>query len=232
MTSRLFIITVLFISNHNIFSQNNFAIGLNATPTITYSYSPSDLPSPKSNFGYSFGMNVMYYFNSNLFLETGLNYQKKRVLFIKNVPDYRYTWIDVKGNGVFDLEDRLDLSRIIYLDYYMQYSSISLPLLINYRTSQNNITSIVGSFGINLNYIFDIEGISYSDELGESSEGSKSLKDFSSSLMVGVALYQPINSGLFLIIGPKYYFDFYSNIENYNPKFHTLALEIKVLHNL
>lgn len=232
MRFKVLTILIFIIINYNIFSQGNFAIGFNATPAVTYSYSPSDLPSPKSNFGYSLGINGVYYFNSNLFFETGINYQKKRVLFIKNVLDTRNAWIDVNGDGIFDIAiDRIDYSRITYRNYYMSYSSVALPLLINYRTSDINSTGFVGSLGINFNYIYNIEGISESNTFGELSEGNKSLEDFSSSLSIGIALYQPISSKICFIGGPKYYFDFYSGIENFNPKFHTVALELKLLYS-
>ena len=62
MKYRFLIIAVfLIISCQNVFSQNDFAIGFNIIPAITYSFSPSYLPSPKDNFGYSFGMNGVYF---------------------------------------------------------------------------------------------------------------------------------------------------------------------------
>ena len=222
----------IIIFNQNIISQSNFAVGINGIPAITYSYSPTDLPSPKSNFGYSFGINGVYFIQPNLFIETGLNYQNKKLLYAKDILDTRKAWIDVNGNGIFDADDRLDYSRIVPTDFSNKYSSISLPIMINYRTSKNNTTSFVGSFGVNLNYIYNIEGISKSNKFGENSEGDKSTDDFTSSISIGVALFQPLTKNIFLIAGPKYFFDFYTSQKDLEAKFHTFGLEIKLYYLL
>ncbi len=222
----------LIISNQNTFSQNNFAIGINAMPAITYSYSPSDLPSPKSYFGYSFGINGVYFVEQNLFLEIGLSYQNKKLLYAKDILDTRKAWIDVNGNGILDTDDRLDYSRIVPTDYLNKYSSISLPITINYRTSKINTTGFIGSLGANLNYIYNIEEISKSNKFGESTEGNKSTSDFTSSISVGLALYQPITKNIFIISGPKYFFDFYTSQKDLKAKFHMFVLEIKLFYML
>lgn len=224
----LIIIISLNLINQDIFPQNKFAVGINGIPALTYSYSPSDLPSPKSNFGYSFGVNGNYYIQPNQFVETGLNYQTKNLLYAKDIMDTRKAWIDVNGNGIFDGEDRLDYSRVVPTDFSNKYSSISLPITINYRTSKINTTSFIGSFGVNLNYIYNIEEISKSNQFGENSEGDKSTDYFTSSISIGVALFQPLTKNIFLIAGPKYFFDFYTSQKDLEAKFHTFGLELKL----
>jgi hypothetical protein len=224
----LIITIILFISIQNIYSQYKIAVGINAIPAITYSFSPADLPSPKNNFGYSFGINSIYVFQPDLFIETGLNYQNKRLLFAKNIIDTRKGWIDVNGNGIFDPGDRLDYSRLVPSDYSYKYSSLNLPIMINYRTSKINITSFVCSFGISLNYIFNIEEISNSAQFGQNSEGNKSSSDFTSSISLGIAIFQPIVDNIFIISGPKYDYDIYSSQKNINAKFHTLGFQLKL----
>ena len=228
----LIIIVSLIFVNQNILSQNNFAFGINSIPAITYSYSPSDLPSPKNNFGYSFGITGIYFIQPNLIIETGLNYQIKKLLYAKDILDTRKAWIDVNGNGIVDAEDRFDYSRLVPTDFSNKYSSISLPITINYKTSTKNTTSFIGSFGVNFNYIYNIEGISKSKQFGENSEGNKSTDDFSSSISIGVALFQPLTKNIFLTVGPKYFFDFYTNQKDLEAKFHTLGLEIKLYYLL
>ncbi len=61
--------------------------------------------------------------------------------------DTRKAWIDVNGNGIVDAEDRFDYSRLVPTDFSNKYSSISLPITINYKTSTKNTTSFIGSFG-------------------------------------------------------------------------------------
>ena len=202
MKYRLLILAVLLsISNQSILSQNKFAVGFNSIPAITYSYSPSELPSPKNNFGYSFGISGAYFFQSNLFVETGLNYQNKELLYAKDILDTRKAWIDLNGNGIIDAEDRLDYSRVVPTNYSNKYSSISLPILINYKTSKNYTTSFIGSFGININYIYNIEVISESNRFGENTEGTKSINDFTSSIAIGLALFQPITKKYIFNLG-------------------------------
>lgn len=233
MKYRFLIIAVfLIISCQNVFSQNDFAIGFNIIPAITYSFSPSYLPSPKDNFGYSFGMNGVYFIEPNLFMETGLNYQNKKLLYAKDILDTRKAWIDVNGNGIIDAEDRLDYSCVVPSDYSNKYSSISLPITVNYRTSKIKTTSFIGSFGLSLNYIYNIEEISKSNQYGENTEGNHSTNDFTSSLTIGIALFQPITDYIILITGPKYFYDFYSNQKNFQVKFHTFGLEIKLYYML
>ncbi|QQS36068.1 MAG: outer membrane beta-barrel protein [Ignavibacteriales bacterium] len=233
MKYRLLILMVfLIIANQSIISQNEFAVGVNGIPAITYSYSPSDLPSPKSNFGYSFGINGAFFIQPNLFIETGLNYQNQELLYAKDILDTRKAWIDVNGNGIVDGEDRLDYSRVVPTDFSNKYSSISLPISINYRTSKINTTSFIGSFGVNLNYIYNIEGISESNQFGENFEGDKSIDDFSLSISIGVALFQPLTENISLIAGPKYFFDFYTSPKDLEAKFHTFGLEIKLNYSL
>ena len=228
----LILVFLLLISNRSILSQNKFAIGFNSMPAITYSYSPSDLPSPKSNFGYSFGINGAYFIQQNLFIEVGINYQSKKLLFGKNIIDTRKALIDVNGNGIFDGEDRIDFSRVVPTDFSNRYSSINLPITINYRTSKVYTTSFIGSFGIALNYIYNIEKISESDRFGENTEGNKSTSDFTSSISAGLALYQPIAENLLIIFGPRYFFDFYTSQKDLEAKFHTFGLEIKLYYLL
>ena len=199
----LLIIFFLVTINHNIIPQNNIAIGFNATPALTYSYSPSDLPTPKSNFGYSFGLESLYFIQPDLFIETGLTYQNKRVLFAKNVLDTRNAWIDINGNGIIDNVDRIDYSLIVPTDLSFQYSGFSVPITINYRTSKNNTTSLIGSFGICLNYIYNIEALSKSNKFGENPFENISTDDFTSSLSLGLELYYPITNNIFLISGPN-----------------------------
>ncbi len=86
----LIIIVSLIFVNQNILSQNNFAFGINLIPAITYSYSPSDLPSPKNNFGYSFGITGIYFIQPNLIIETGLNIR------LKNFYMRKIYWIQEK----------------------------------------------------------------------------------------------------------------------------------------
>ena len=228
----LILLVFLIIPNRNLLSQDKFAIGFNSTPAITYSYSPSDLPSPKSNFGYSFGINGAYFIKQNLFIEAGINYQNKKLLFGKNIVDTRKAFIDVNGNGIFDGEDRIDFSRVVPTDFSNKYSGINLPITINYRTSKVYTTSFIGSFGIALNYIYNIEKISESDRFGENTEGNKSTSDFTSSISAGLALYQPIAENLLIIFGPRYFFDFYTSQKDLKAKFHTLGLEIKLYYLL
>ncbi len=233
MKHRLIILAAfLIIFNQSIISQNNFAVGINGIPAITYSYSPSDLPSPKSNFGYLLGINGAFFIQPNLFIETGLNYQKQELLHAKDILDTRKVWIDVNENGIVDIEDRLDYSRIVPTDFSNKYSSIILPITINYRTSKINTTSFIGSFGVSLNYIYNIEGISNSNQFGENSEGEKSTDDFTSSISISVALYQPLAKNISLIAGPKYFFDFYTSQKDLEAKFHMFGLEIKLYYLL
>jgi hypothetical protein len=104
-----------------------------------------------------------------------------------------------------------------------------MPIKINYRTSKLNTTSLICSFGISLNYILNIEEISKSVQFGQNSEGSRASSDFTSSISLGLAIFQPIADNIFLISGPKYDYDFYSSDKNLSgAKFHTLGFEIKL----
>jgi len=224
----LIILAFLVFSNPYNYPQNKIAIGLNVVPAITYSFSTEDLPSPKSYFGYSFGVNGVYIFQPDFFLETGLTYQHKRLLYAKDVPYTKRAWIDVNGNGIVDNGDRLDFSLIVPSDLFYDYSSLSLPITINYKTSKNYNTSLICSFGINLNYIFNLEEISRSNKFGQNSEGNIPSSDFTASASWGLALFQPIGYNIFLIFGPKYDYDLFPTKRNTEVQFHTLGFSIKL----
>jgi hypothetical protein len=228
----LLFLSFLILSNQYILSQNNFSIGLNLIPEVSFSYFPSYLPSSDGNFGYSIGIVGHYSINSDFFIESGLNYQNINLLFAKNVPNTRNGFVDTNGNGIIDIEEMYNVSRILYENYISEYSAFNLPATINYKITNGNRTDLIGKIGINLSYIYDVKWYSESEEFGKDLIVDKSLQDFSSSIIVGLGIKHSLSQYFYFIGGLKYSFDIFSNVDNYNPRFHTLSLELKLLYNL
>ena len=202
-----------------IYSQSNWKIGTNISPSISIPQTNLSIPSPKERFTYSFGVDALYNFSKNVFIKSGVNYFQRSLLVAKDISDTRFAYDPITG--------RIDYNKIGKVEISEIYQSISLPIILNYKFAEEDITSFIISGGVELGYLFNLKTIANSTVGGESSE-NESRKEFIASINLGLGLYQPISENILLIIIPKYSYDFYPSKESNSLGFQTIILGVEL----
>ena len=183
---KYFAITLLFfgLTKYN-FAQNKIYLGFNISPLVSYPNCivSGDLLVEKVDF--TFGIDGIYYLDSNLFLKTGAIFEQQSFSVILS-----------KAEGLRSTDFGTALSN-----YTERYKSIRLPFMLSY--SFGDYTNIISNLGFEVGYLFNYE---HTQKFNE--KYSKKLCRLLGALTVGLGLQQHISKKYMLIIAPKYSYTF------------------------
>lgn len=216
---KYYIALLCFSMAQLLYSQSRWEVGINITPSLSIPKTSLSLPSPKERFTYSFGIGALYKLNQNIFIRSGINYFQRSLLTATDILDTRFVYDQATGRLDYDKIGKVDISEV--------YHSISLPLIFNYKFSNQDVTSLIISGGVEFGYLFGLKSIVNSTVGGESST-NENKKEIIASISFGAGLYQPIADNFHLIIIPKYSYDFYPNREDISFGFNSVSLSAEL----
>ena len=216
---KLIILSVLFLSIQSGYCQGKIYLGINISPSLSYAVVPgfSSYFEEKSDF--SFGINGIYFFDSNLFFKTALIFNQ-RSYAINGIPNPTYGL-----NGNWNIIDIGSYDDSPTFDDTETYQSFMLPLMFNYKFSNLNKTSFLIVGGIELGYLFNVKYV-YAFSDGEQKIYNINHKNFIGSFNLGAGLFQPISDNYLLLITPRYSYAFYPNRGDKSLNFHSVYLDI------
>jgi hypothetical protein len=160
-----------------------------------------------SKFGFTTGINVCYYFNEKLSIESGIFYSNKGY---KTIPIKTYL-IDVSGN-----------SRYVNASFISSYTYLDFPFKANYTFFKKRFKMVVG-IGGTLNVLLNSTFTSDPKEAIESvivlSQNVPNKINLSPTISVGLQ-YQ-LNEKMYLRIEPNYHYGIFGTD---NDSFRTVHL--------
>jgi hypothetical protein len=222
--NKIFLVFILFFLFAQIgSSQSNIYIGINAAPSLTFpqtSYSILDL-NEEPNF--SIGFSGIIFLNNQIFIKTGINYNRKS-FSLGGVPDTRGALVNGDGIVIYDIYDpsaRIDLSRIRLLEITEAFYSISMPVIVNYKFSDEG-ASFIASAGFEAAYLYNLKGFITPE--GAEEIWNEKLNQWTSSISAGFGWYQPLAERFLFIVMPKYSYDFYPDWNQMDFNFQTISL--------
>ena len=199
-------------------AQSKWSIG----PAAGVSY--TILQKDKANnfdpgLGYQLGLSSMRFFTPHVFASAGLSYTKKSFT-LTGIPDTRYLF---SGGG------------IRYYSMKYSYSYLSLPLEVGYSFFDlaDHKFSVIASGGVVLNVLLHQK--LKSKDLDPAFSDNAANNSFSATATASIGLLYNISPRLFLIVSPRYSYDFYASKTNNSPddlRFQSLSLTTSLQYRL
>jgi len=226
---KIFIIAAVFSSflSRGI-CQSNIYVGINAVPSLTFPQSAQSFIHLNEEVNYSLGFDVLLFLNTQFFLKSGINYTQKS-FSLSGIPDTRGTLVNDEGVVIYDINNPgafLDISRIRMLEITERFYSITVPVILNCKFSEEARETFFVSGGFEAAYLYNIKGY-ISTEENEKDTWNAKMNDWTASITAGFGWYQPLSERFLLIINPKYSYDFYPDWNRETFNFHTLSLSIE-----
>jgi hypothetical protein len=225
--NKIFLVFILFFQFTQIsFSQSNIYIGINAAPSLTFPQTSSSIPDLNEEPNFSIGLSGIVFLNNQIFIKTGINYNRKSFSF-GGIPDTRGALVNGEGGVIYDIYDpaaRIDPSRIRQLEITEAFYSISMPVIVNYKFSDEG-ASFFASAGFEAVYLYNLELLAASE--GYEEIWNEKLSQWASSISAGFGWYQPFAERFLLIVMPKYSYDFYPDWNQMDFNFQTVSLSFE-----
>ena len=206
--NKIFLVFILFFQVTQIgFSQSNIYIGINAAPLLTFPQTSPSILDLNEEPNFSIGFPGIIFLNNQIFIKTGINYNRKS-FSIEGVPDTRGALVNRDGIVICDICDpsaRIDPSRIRMLEITEEFHSITIPVIMNYKFSDEG-ASFIASAGFESAYLYNLKVFAASE--GYEEIWNEKLNQWTSSISAGFGWYQPLAERFLFIVMPKYSYDF------------------------
>ncbi|MBC7488454.1 MAG: outer membrane beta-barrel protein [Cytophagaceae bacterium] len=207
-----------FVFVHHSHAQSKWSLG----PAAGASYNilqKDKFDNFDPGLGYQAGLSTMHFFTPHWFVSAGLSYTKKSFT-LTGIPDTRYIF---SGGG------------IQYYSMKYSYSYLSLPLEVGYSFFDlaDHKLSIIASGGIVLNVLL-YEKLK-SKDLEPAFSDNATNNSFSATAIASIGLLYNISPRLFLMVSPRYSYDFYASKTNNSPddlRFQSLSLNTSLQYRL
>ena len=216
---KLLTLSMLILSAQLIYCQDKIYIGVNISPSLSYAVVPGFSSYFEAKSDFSFGISGVYFFDGNLFLKSALIFNQKSFA-LNGIPN---TTTPIDGN--WNINDIQGYDDYPTFDDTETYQSFMLPLIINYKFSNLNKTSLFIAGGIEFGYLFNVKYV-YDYSSGEQKTYNVNHNDFIGAIILGVGLVQPISDNYLLLITPSYSYSFYPDYGDKSLNFHSIYLDI------
>jgi hypothetical protein len=229
--NKIFLVFILFFQVTQIgLSQSNIYIGINAAPSLTFPQTSSSFLDLNEETNFSIGFSGIIFLNNQIFIKTGINHTRKSFSF-GGIPDTRGTLVNGEGVVIYDIYDPsalIDPSRIRLLEITKAFYSISMPVIVNYKFSDEG-ASFIASAGFEAAYLYNMKLFAASE--GYEEIWNDKLNYWAPSISAGFGWYQPFAERFLLIVMPKYSYDFYPDWNKMDFNFPTVSLSLECYFN-
>jgi hypothetical protein len=106
------------------------------------------------------------------------------------------------------------------------FHSVTIPVVLNYKFSEEHGGSFFISGGFETGYLFYMKGYINSGDNDEQIWDTR-MDDWAVSITTGFGWYQPLGERFLLIFNPKYAYDFYPDWNQADFKFQTISLSVE-----
>lgn len=200
---------------HSSCAQSKWSLG----PVAAVSYNSLEDKYYDPGVGYNAGFSSMRFFTPHVFASAGLSYAKKSFT-LSGIPDTRDLF---SGGGI----------RYYSMNYSLSYLSVPLEVGYSFFDLANHKFSITASGGVLLNALL-YEKLK-SKDLDPTFSDKRDDNSFSASVHAGIGLLYNISSRFFLMVSPRYSYDFYASKTNgfsNEIKFHSISLQASIQYKL